>query len=78
MRVATTIAQKVNGEWVVLAMPDKDPSEQKIAFKKEVAANSGEYTQIRLLVSKSSDKRHKFKAVEAPKKVAKKKVAKEK
>jgi hypothetical protein len=60
MRVATTIAQKVTGEWVTLALPEVDPGEQKIAFKKEVAANSGKYTQIRLMISKASDKRHTF------------------
>jgi len=76
MRVATTIAQKVSGEWVTLALPEVDPGEQKIAFKKEVAANSGEYSQIRLMISKSSDKRHTFRA--PAEKVAKKKVAKKK
>jgi hypothetical protein len=76
MRVAVTIAQKADGKWEVLATPDVSIDAQKKAYKEEIVANSGKYSSIRLMVSKSSDKRYTFKpAAKAP---AKKKVAKKK
>ena len=61
MRIATTIAQLQSGKWECVALPDSNIDSQKKAYKKEVVANSGKYKQIRLMISKSSDKRHSFK-----------------